>query len=135
MTSALLLPDHRPMRAGIVVDSPNVEDIVNDPVTRDLQRLDGQVEITNTYAFACGGYADIYPGTLYSGLDPLDLEVWTGKTISGRGIAVRAVHVYSFPSPDSRTTTCIKVAFKVFRDVHYSVRTSVAQEKRSKASQ
>ena len=116
MTSALLLPDHRPMVASSIVDAPNVKGIVNNPV---IQRLDGQIDITKDFPFACGGYADIYPGIL------------RGR----RNIAVRTVHVYGVPPPDSRTTSCIKVTVKVFREVHYKARTLEAQRKYSKASQ
>jgi len=119
MTSVLLFLDHRPMMAASIVDAPNVTGIVNNPATRHLQRLDGQIDITDTIPFACGGYADIYPGILRG----------------DRNIAVRTVHVYGVPPPDSRTTSCIKVAVKVFRDVHDGAQTSVAQQKYAKASQ
>lgn len=81
--------DHRPIRAESIVDAPNVEDVVNDPVTRHLQRLDGQIDITDKYPILCGYYADTFAGILRGGLDILGLQgVWTGKAISGRGVAV-----------------------------------------------
>ena len=84
MTSALLLPDHRPMGAKSIVDAPNVEGIVNNPVTRHLQRLDGQVDIAEKFPFACGRHADIYLGILCGGLDLIGPGVLTDKAISSR---------------------------------------------------
>ena len=96
MTSALLLPDHRPMGAKSVVDAPNVKDIVNNPVTRHLQRLDGRIEEITAFPIACGGYADIYAGTFRGGID-VGTGVWTAS--SSRYITVGTVHVYNVPPP------------------------------------
>ena len=134
MTSALLLPDHRPMRAESIVDAPSVKGIVDTPVTRHLRRLDGQVEISSQYRIAPGDNADIYAGILRGGLDLLGPGGWAGKAVDGRDIAVGTVHVYIVP-PDSRTTSCIKVVVKVFRDAPNKIQTSAAQEKYSKAGQ
>ena len=108
MTSALLLLDHRPWPMMAVSDGG-----------LGLRRLDGHIDITDKFPFACGGYADIYPGILRG----------------DRNIAVRTVHVYAVPPPDSRITSCIKVAVKVFRDVHHEAQTPRAREKYTKASQ
>ena len=54
------------MMAASIVDAPNVEGIVNNPVTRHLQRLDGQVDIAEKFPFACGRHADIYLGRVPS---------------------------------------------------------------------
>jgi hypothetical protein len=97
--------------AASIVDAPNLKG--------ETLCLDGQVEIANRFPFACGGYADIYPGILRG----------------GQNISVRTVHAYSVPPPDSRTTSCIKVAVKVFRDVHNGAPTREAQREYSKASQ
>ena len=80
--TALLLPDHHPMMAASIVDAPNVEGIVNNPVTRHLQRLDGQVDIAEKFPFACGRHADIYLGILRGGLDLIGPGVLTDKAIS-----------------------------------------------------
>ena len=144
MTSALLLPNRRPVMDASLVDAPDVQGI---PVTRHVQRLDGQISFAKKSfakksfaeisfaekSFACGRYADIYLGILRDGLiDP------AGKTISNGDIAVGTAHVYSIPSPDSRTTSCIKVVVKVFRVVHYEAQTPVTlvtEQKYSEASQ
>ena len=123
MTSALLLPDHRPMRAESIVDAPSVKGIVDNPVARHLQCLDGQVEISSKYPIALGGNADIYAGILRGGLDLLGPRGWAGKAVDGRDIAVGTVHVYTVPPPDSGTTLCIKVAVKVFRNAHNRIGT------------
>ena len=96
MTSALLLPDHRPMRAKSIVDAPNVKDIVNNPVTRHVQRLDGQIDEISAFPIFCGGYTDIYAGILHGGID-VGTGVWAAS--SSGNIAVGTVHVYSVPPP------------------------------------
>ena len=96
MTSVLLLPDHRPMRAKSIADAPNVKDIVNNPVTRHVPRLDGQIDEISVYPHYCGNHADIYAGILHGAMD-VGTGVWTAS--SSRNITVGTVHVYSVPPP------------------------------------
>ena len=84
------------MKTKSIVDAPNVKDIVNNPVTRHVQRLDGQIDEISAFPIFCAGYTDIYAGILHGGTD-VGTGGWTAS--SSRNIAVGTVHVYSVPPP------------------------------------